>query len=662
MRQQESGASFYEIKTQSERFLTHMLRRYSLIAVLLSIELFIGCAMFVSLTDAASNRLIGGWAWNPVIGWIRQRDSIIDKSTQTVKGTYGVAKDDQGDLSGWSWSPKYGWICWGKTCADPGASDPKWWQKKEGGNFTYGSPTPPRGQLFAKIIENSTDETKNSVEGWAKILSRGDYGWISLSSKTSGGGVLYGLKYDEAKNEFTGWAWNSARRATLGWIAFSGKTLWETKFTDNGEEKRACGDKCSVSYNVEQNASLWKTQYIGAWLKTKGGNIASRGGFEAGDAPPENLKNAEFLILSGQDSTQATPTAGEIKNFVSLCESELEQVSPLIGGKKACKNFGIGLNMQRVRSGVLSVAPTKKIEITLTRGSAETPIKRKRLQTKGVSIDIDALTTNSVNEATKYNSTKNRYGKKVLQLTPAPPANEDFLSTPEGKLYTNLQDGKLGGTVTTINGDLVIGDTAGPWEVANGSTDDNKPVSGGRTIVVKGNLIIKRPILYASQTGVTSLKQLASIAWVVLEKDAVSDSPGRPADIPAAEWNKGGNILIDDCIPPSKSEGGLIEISELSGLFFAEGKVLTGSGKTASCRTSFNQYAGMRPENDWIKKISGDISLVIRGAIIAKGYALQRSYGGVRSSYGSENILNDGRMLVSVPPGLEDFLKSFPSF
>ena len=408
-----------------------------------------------------------------------------------------------------------------------------------------------------------------------------------------------------------------------------------------------------MSYDQDQGTSKWKTQYIGAWLKTTGGTIASREGFDAGDPPPENLKNAEFLILSGKSMAGPQPEDGAIRNFVSKCERELND-------KKTCKNFGIGVNpLQRIRSGALTLGKVEKIEITLTRGSESTPTKRKRLQTKGAFIDIDALTTGPATESTKSDLKKNQFGKKVQKHTNVVTPNPPFESTPEGRLYNDLRDGRLGGIVTVINGDLVIGNTADGWEIANGTVDSsNKPISGGRTIVVKGNLIIKRPITYQSQTAVmTNLKQLASIGWIVLEKDSPAASPDRPSDIPLADWNKGGNIVIDDCIPPSNSVKGYAEIS---GLFFAEGKVLTGTGKTASCRAVFDQYADMLPKNAWIKNVAADISLVVNGAMIAKGYGLQRVYGGFNN--GSESILNDGRMLVSVPPGLEDFMKSFPSF
>lgn len=618
----------------------------------------------ITETSADEKQKVGGWAWNPTIGWIRQRDAILDKQTGDKKGGFGVDRiKATGELSGWSWSSKEGWICWGKTCTqDPALADTQ----------KYGpQPQVPPNPAFLTARVNPAD---NTVDGWIKVVARKRNGWVSLSQRTSGGIVRYGVTYDPDKNEFKGWAWGGPK---LGWIVFSGGTLADREFLyKQGPQvgKVACEPFCSASVDASDLEaplkSKWKTAHIGAWLQTKGGALASVGGFDLASAPPElYFGNSQFIILTGRLGNARQPLLG----VKSLCEDSSIPAS-------TCKNFGViqGQLGGRQKAGELSFALPKKVEITISRDLAL--VKRTHLKTKGAFLDIDALVTQSANNPD--DDRKNRYGKKVVKL---PLPSQQFVDSPEGRLYTYLNSITSGGSIFYNDGDLTIGERSStkPWMIMGGSVGK----SGARTVVVKGDLTIKRSLNY-EKLGASNVKQLPSIAWVVLKRDDGS----------------GGNIHFDPCIPPS--EFGRLLSAHVSGVFFAEGSISTGEGSGTVCKNDqkfideavrlqaiadsyaadvvrltaqanaiqdpLEKAAKLKERDDTlelqkkaqskasiVKNPTYEIPLVINGLTIAKSYNLQRTYGD--TDLASENIFNDGRYLVSIPPGLEDFLKSLPS-
>lgn len=654
---------------------------------------------------------IGGWAWNPIIGWVSQQSSIQDKETSDKTGEFGVLEDTAtGDLSGWSWSGNAGWICWGETCKDPTLAPYQ---------ATYGSGKPPitaPGHEKAWAVKNSD----NTVDGWAQLLSYRGYGWVCLSQKTCGSQNGWGVRYDSAKNEFTGWAWAGGK---IGWLVFSGKTLYDTKIkppcprgtiicagtdtnniqyttckascaitetvqscaganscktglmcnvaenrcvesdtdTDKGEGYigRACDPYCEKAVNVDddEKSTQWKTQYLGTWLNVVGGNIASSIGSITGSGTlPLGQKNAEFLIISGRSPTDGKEKA--ISQFSSLCEKAL--------GAKSCANFGLSSGTVRgKKEGALETPLAKRVTITVKRGDQTT--NRVRLKSKGASVDVDALT-----ELPSTGKEKNKYGKRVSSVAA------------EAALLNAFHESSATPGIYVVDGDLTLdqaGSDRGPWYLWNGS-DATK--SAARTVVVKGTLTIKQNLVYDSTgvgVGIKHPRQLASVAWIVLKKDDRS----------------GGDIIIDACVPPSTSERGSRSLlAEVSGIFFAEGQVKTGSGKGADCKSNLgyrddsdgNSVPNVTPATnlwgraeallftdsathpDALKKNAAriaalrggfaDIPLVVHGAMIAKKFIFERAYIGPESA--SEQIINDGRSFVNTPPGLEEMFGAFPAF
>lgn len=613
-------------------------------------------------TDAAQLTRIGGWAWSPNIGWINHQNAILDKDTKDKKGAYGVLMDpgidvpaNKGLLTGWSWSANAGWICWGTTCETLAPS--------------YGTYKPLRvdGTLKPTRVECPTPQIPPldppplcTVSGWIKLIGYKNNGWISLSKATSdsvpgaSSSHSYTVNYDSGKNEFSGWAWGGAK---LGWISFSGSTLYDTKYKagspDAGlpvcirglvpadpTQAKNSSNNCLNSVdttNVAQPVppTKWKTHYLGAWLQVKGGNMASTKGINA-DAPPpfmydQSNTSADYLVISGKSNS----SANKILQFDSACKKQMGA---------DCKNFG--LIPDYALEGALTFPLATSTKVIIKRGSSQ--VSRTKFRSKSTFLDVDALTTSG---------TPNKFGKIVSTV-----ATLDSI--------TDL-DNNSGGKIYVVDGDLTIDEDANAgrldWMFLNGAAGK----SGSRTIVVKGDLTIKRNILYEA-TQTSRLKQLASVAWIVL---------ARPN-------GTGGNIIIEHCIAPSidSLQSGAL-INEVSGFFFAEHTISTGGGRGSVCVNSDPYKNGIAwlksrvPEIDTdtqcnlmtltseevkacnrikvLKDTNTDIPLVVHGSMIAKSFNFQRVYGGADAP--SEQIINDGRAFVSVPPGLEDFFSAFPS-
>lgn len=703
----------------------------------------LGAVLFGYLhsSDAAPKK-IGGWAWNPIIGWIKQQDAIRvgyidDTDPGTKKGSFGVTKADDGTLTGWSWSAKAGWICWGATCySDPVRNEPNkfgnpdYLQVRKINESGGGKPFWENGPI-AKV------NADNTVDGWIKILSWKDKGWISLSKKTSGGTSDYTVTLDGVKNEFKGWAWGGSK---MGWIVFSGRSLYEIKSKppcprgtivcsgtdpggtpyqacksscvapetaadcvgkcgtgltcttdpDDGSLKRCllssndrgaddlnkgkyigrtCDPYCESNVDARDTAELktkWKTHYIGPWLQAKGGNVSVVGGLDAAAPPPSPEKNADFLILSGKRGG----VDSSINQFESACE---ESGLP----KNTCKRFGAVSGATRVKKGVLTTLAPKRVLITVS-GSGRT---KGRLQTKSAALDVDAIMTESQDpSSTDRKKRYNRFGKRVEKRSTSG-------GTVESTVLQELSDKTKDGSIFFYDGDLTLGDqiamSNNPWLIEN----KNANKTGGMTYVIRGTLTLKHSLWYVPGT-VASLKQLGSVAWVVLKKDD----------------GTGGDIVIDNCIPPTNAT---YFAAELSGIFFAEDEIKTGTGDVAACEnnslfrdwkqevqrksTALNvpittAIAAAAAETDPVRKqelltqlavlqgqkrsldsiISGmtnkssDVALRVNGMMIAKKIEASRLYGGGDTP--AELIANDGRYQVSIPPGLEDVLKHIPSF
>jgi len=198
---------------------------------------------------------VSGFAWNSNIGWISFNSIDCDVDGDgTYEGAsedggpapngcptsgsvhnYGVYIDSvTGDISGFAWSENVGWISFnrntsycaggdniGKACSVAGDCP----SSSCGGssNGVTGDPqTTPYNTGSGAIAKY--DSVNHTIDGWAKILSMGDDGWVSLNCTNDGdtcGTSDYGISADVIKEELVGWAWNGNDNDTgIGWISF----------------------------------------------------------------------------------------------------------------------------------------------------------------------------------------------------------------------------------------------------------------------------------------------------------------------------------------------------------------------------------------------------------------------------------------------------------
>ena len=207
-----------------------------------------------------------GWAWSGNSGWISLNskncddlNSVSDTDVDpcnTVGVDYGlrltVNNDGTGgDITGNAWSENLGWICFGTNCSGP----PPLASPGLAVEFTCNDGT-----------ETVTCDAVSSayINGWAKIVSLGDAGWIKLSedylSEIDFGETSAGTKLD-------GYMWHYAGGSTpasafgVGWIRFA-----------EGQE------------------------VLFPYLRAEGGDIFSRGSIRTFFPAPKDIGNAQFLI------------------------------------------------------------------------------------------------------------------------------------------------------------------------------------------------------------------------------------------------------------------------------------------------------------------------------------------------------------------------------
>ncbi|MBI4250607.1 hypothetical protein HY622_03385 [Candidatus Uhrbacteria bacterium] len=642
-------------------------------------------------TEEKGSALIGGWAWNQTLGWVSQRHVIRDEATQERIGEFGVVKYDGGkdnkgkglpdEIEGWSWSSVYGFICWGSTCSTLCTRD----EKKAGKCPTpdqvrslSGSTVPPGGGIpYAKIskerkpVEVGFGNKKSTqqlyeVEGWAKVLQLKDLGWIQLNgcSVNQAPGLpcpndkKFGIHFDDFTNEFRGWAWNN----NLGWFAFSGKTLYDTPYSyaqDKTTKERyeirvhpvtglpvvflpneqisidaarargldividasACLNQklCEdVGFIETVGKSPWRTQYVGPRIETSGGTAFARKGFDLSDI---DFADEAFT--------------GEYKD----AQGRL-QTGKLVGSSR----------LEKKRRDSNKKAP----------GKTPPPAEPNRDRREGaLRIEFPAQASKDKNKLISALGTLNK-----LALTTLSP--RDGVKNKYGYEVVNFNQIEFGGVTNRLKGKIHLYKpaTPGPGQVLQiGSVTDRAPhtimnslnntTSGAGTIVAYGaDIHFYAPVRY-DQTALSSppLSRLASVAWIALKDDK----------------GNGGNIIIDDCIPPflrPDNKGYFTSVS-VDGLFFAEGTIETRNGDGKKCIQAIDAIPGLtaaqkiemkKPFRSAISDI--DIPLSVEGSMIASTFSFGRVYGGY--DQGSEDIVDTGRAQINPPPGIADIVRSLP--
>jgi hypothetical protein len=195
------------------------------------------------------------------------------------------------------------------------------------------------------------------------------------------------------------------------------------------------------------------------------------------------------------------------------------------------------------------------------------------------------------------------------------------VANPQNFVDEFLNNSYLANKVYVISGDLVIGERSEESAALTTITDAPQDESGaGTVIVLGGNLYFWNNVRYspAITGGLTALRRLASIGWIVLDEN----NPRNPG------YNTKGNVLIGK------------NVTDLVGAFFVGGQG--------------GVYTVAPPD------IDSSEALTVRGLMIARQFHFSRSYKS--SVRGSEQVIYDGRAVVNPPPGFGDVNKTLPYF
>jgi hypothetical protein len=284
-----------------------------------------------------------------------------------------------------------------------------------------------------------------------------------------------------------------------------------------------------------------------AWIETKQGSVYSGANIRALAPPPESKFNATFCVTA----------KGVIVNFLS------EE------GQTAC-------GATDVSGTTPSVADSRYGRPSA--GNAYTSVLGR--------IDVNGLRDG-------------KYGAVVdVSDSPVGTGLENWLlANPEG----------MEGRVLRFEGDLHVSSSSlAALTFRNGNGE-----SGAGTILVDGgDLYIESDLAYDA-TGPSSLKELASIGWVV-----TSDADG------------GGNVYI------SKN------VKQVVGAFYAGGE---------------DGFWTVTPA-----EVSGKDQLTIYGLAVARQFRFGRTFKSMDE--GAERFIYDGRAVANPPPGFSDVTQSLPAF
>ena len=167
---------------------------------------------------AGSEDNVTGWAWSGTIGWIATNCTALGDCSgsdfgMTIRSTPGV--QGSGDITGYAWSETMGWICFGTTCTG----------------------TTPEGAAPYAQYRASWKGKTDQLFGWAKVVSMGDNGWISLNCDHDIGASdcatssYYSVldistgNFVKAAEPLGHWAWGGNSDGTgIGWMDLSAVT------------------------------------------------------------------------------------------------------------------------------------------------------------------------------------------------------------------------------------------------------------------------------------------------------------------------------------------------------------------------------------------------------------------------------------------------------
>lgn len=312
--------------------------------------------------------------------------------------------------------------------------------------------------------------------------------------------------------------------------------------------------------------------YNFAWIQEKYSDIYSQaniGGFLTGQAP-----GATSLAPGRCNATYMIQADGSIKNFCSSGKSQ--PVSPATAAPITGKSEWITPDWSGRGYGYVGF-PKSSQGYTNVFGK----------------LDYTGITTIVAGG-------KNKYGVVVEVIN-----NNGDLNRFLNKFKQSNGGGLLDGKIYYIR-NLSLNVNA-LLQFNNGSGTE----SGAGLIVIEGgNLVIPNNIDYQGVSGLTNIKQLASVGFIVT-KDANGN---------------GGNITIEN------------NVTNIVGNYFAEG--------TVTVKAKSQGY---------------DSQLKVAGLMIASQFDFQRKYKGtIDNPQPSEQVIYDGRLIANPPPGFKDLASLLP--
>lgn len=183
-------------------------------------------------TQASPANNVSGYAWNANTGWISF--NCANDNPPCANSNYGVNIDSAaGNFTGYAWSANIGWISFNRKTCVGGSDNGEYCAANSdcasndcslsGPGATGAPPSSPFDSPTSLDYVAKYNFSTHQVEGWAKILSLGDNGWIKFNGvKQSGQPWAPGVSINLSTGEFSGWAWNANSDSSgRGWISFN---------------------------------------------------------------------------------------------------------------------------------------------------------------------------------------------------------------------------------------------------------------------------------------------------------------------------------------------------------------------------------------------------------------------------------------------------------
>lgn len=278
-------------------------RIIALVFVFFAILFFRGSAK-IALSDAGDMGFdLRGYAWSSNFGWI----SMNCLNTGTCAAVnYGVKIQNSGsgnplNLIGHAWSPNAGWISFEST------NPPD--------NYEFNNFCQTPGSCDA--VNNCTacfNPDDGNIYGWAKVLSFGDDGWISLGTTT--GSVPYQVSIDQnsASSSFKGFGWNGSteKYKGLGWVSFN----------CDSTSPSSCGTSDYFVYLGSSHLPVPKDLSAPNWASSSACGFIARNAILMWDFTDQDAGSSQnaFEVIVSSSTSSSSPSAYQSDKVISSAQ------------------------------------------------------------------------------------------------------------------------------------------------------------------------------------------------------------------------------------------------------------------------------------------------------------------------------------------------------